>query len=99
MEHEQLLALQREFPDNFRYYAVLTREWPAEWQYGKGRIIKTSGPIGKVVEVDLRPLLDLVPDIEHWHVRLCGGASARDQLMQGLLDRGIRLPSFRSEVW
>jgi hypothetical protein len=99
MEHEKLLELQREFPDNFRYYAVLTREWPTEWQYGKGRIIKTSGPVGKVVEVDLRPLLDLVPDIDQWHVRLCGGASARDQLMQGLLNRGIRLPSFRSEVW
>lgn len=100
MEHARLLELEREFPEHFSYYPVLTREWPTDWAYGKGRICKISGVSGgRGDEVDLSPLLDIVPDIAQWHVRLCGGAPARDQLMQGLLQRGIRPQSFRSEVW
>ena len=98
MEHDFLRDLEREFPDNFRYVPVLTREWPPDWQYGKGRIIKATAE-GEAAKVDLSPLLEIAPDIEQWHVRLCGSAPARNQLMQGLLQRGIRLPSFRSEVW
>ena len=100
LEHERLLGLEREFPENFRYHPVLTREWPADWPYGRGRIMKTSGMAGDREEkVDLGPLLEIVPDIQNWHVRLCGGAPPRDQLMQGLLQRGVRPLSFRSEVW
>lgn len=100
MEHERLLELEREFPDNFRYYPVLTREWSQDWSYGRGRICKASGVrSGRGEEVDVSPLLEIVPDIALWHLRFCGSGPARDQLMQGLLQRGIRPQSFRSEVW
>src|SRR6185295_10874580 len=53
IEHARLLELEREFPEQFRYYPVLTREWPADWLYGKGRICKAAGTGGRTDEVDL----------------------------------------------
>ena len=99
MEHEELLGLERQFPENFRYYPVLTREWPADWPYGKGRIMRAGDVTGEGEGVDLRPLLAIVPDLERCHVRLCGSASARDQLVRGLQQMGCHPLSFRSEVW
>lgn len=99
MDHEELLALAREFPENFRYYPVLTREWPPDWPYGKGRIIRVNGESDREKHVNVEPLLDIVPDLQHYHVRMCGNAIARDQLERGLRQRGSQPVSFRSEVW
>jgi hypothetical protein len=99
MEHDELLELSRQFPENFRYYPVLTREWPADWPYGRGRIIQVTGGHEGERQVDLQSILDIVPDIEHCHVRLCGNASAREQLTLGLRQKGYQVPSLRSEVW
>jgi len=99
MEHEELLELERRFPEHFRYHPVLTREWPADWAYGRGRVIRTIGGIGNPAAIDLRPLIEIAPDIERCHVRLCGSAQARGQLKLGLQQSGVRPLSFRSEVW
>jgi hypothetical protein len=99
MAHEELLGLERRYPGNFRYYPVLTREWPADWMYGRGRVIRAAGGEDAEAQIDLRPLLQIVPDIERCHLRLCGSAPARDQLVQGLRQGGYQVLSFRSEVW
>ena len=99
MEQEELLRLERRFPENFRYYPVLTREWPADWPYGKGRVIRATGGSEGEERIDLQPLLAIVPDIERCHVRLCGSAGARNQLVRGLQQKGCHPLSFRSEVW
>lgn len=99
MDHDELLDLQRQFPSNFRYYPVLTREWPSEWPYGKGRILRSTAGADGDEQVDLDPLLAIVPDIARHHVRFCGNAAARDQLARGLRQKGHQVRSFRSEVW
>ncbi|MGH7255650.1 MAG: hypothetical protein ACREI3_07715 [Nitrospirales bacterium] len=107
MAHEELLALQRQFPEHFTYYPVLTREWPADWPYGTGRIIQTSGKgnhctggqEGAGPAVNVAPLLAVVPDLPDRHLRYCGNASGRTQLQDGLRQKGIASLSFRTEVW
>lgn len=99
MAHEELLGLQRRFPNNFRYHPVLTREWSSDWAYGRGRVIRAEGGEGPAARIDLGPLLEVVPDIKHCHVRLCGSGEARDQLTQGLRQGGYQVLSFRAEVW
>ncbi len=99
MEHEELLELERTCPDHFRYYPVLTREWPTDWPYGKGRIIRAQvGDIGDE-HIDLGSLLSIAPEIPHLHVRMCGNSIARDQLLRGLQQNQLACRSFRSEVW
>ncbi len=95
MEHAELLALEREFPAHFRYHPVLTRAWPSDWSHGKGRILRVTA-VGKV---DLQPLLEVVPDLEDYHVRFCGNAVAREQLSRGLRQGGQQVRSLRAEVW
>ena len=99
MEHDELLELERKFPENFRYYPVLTREWPADWPYGKGRIIRSRGTTNGEEGVDLGPLLGVAPDLQNYHVRMCGNKTARNQLQRGLQQGGYRPLSFRSEIW
>ena len=99
MEHEELLDLQEKFPENFRYHAVLTREWPDDWPFGKGRIIRVKEGSDGDGRVDLGPLREVVPDLENHHVRLCGNATARDQLLRGFQQDHCRVLSVRSEVW
>ena len=99
MHHAELLALEQRFPDNVRYFPVLTREWPSDWVYGKGRIIRASAGEGREQKVDLGPLREIVPDLERTHVRFCGNASARNELQLGLQQHGCQVLSFRSEVW
>ncbi len=99
MEHEELLALARTAPEHFHYHPVLTREWPEDWPYTKGRVMTIAEGDGAEPKVNLQPLLELVPNIEQCHIRLCGNAKARDQLTVGLRQLGISPLSFRSEVW
>lgn len=99
MAHDELIELARAYPEHFRYYPVLTREWPPDWPYGRGRIIRVKeDPYGQPL-VDLAPLLEVVPDLERCHLRMCGNALAREQLLQGLRQNGLKVLSFRSEVW
>ncbi len=99
LEHEELLDLERAFPENFKYHPVLTREWPDDWPFGKGRIIRITEGNDREGRVDLGPLREVVPDLEKHHVRMCGNATARDQLLRGLQQDDHRVLSFRSEVW
>ena len=99
MDHEELLELEKQFPENFTYHPVLTREWPADWPYTKGRIVRVSRTGGAKEYVDLGPLLKVVPNIPDYHVRMCGNRTARDQLVQGFEESGQKPLSFRSEVW
>jgi len=96
MCHEELIELEDRFPDNFRYHPVLTREWPDDWPYTRKRILKAEEGTGRI---DLLPLLNIVPDIERRHVRLCGGKAATDQLVQGLQEYRISPHSVHAEVW
>lgn len=99
MEHERLLELERRFPDNFRYYPILTRQWPADWPYGKGRIVQMSEGCEGSRHIDMTPLLKVVPDVANSHLRMCGNALCRDEIILGLQQHGIDVLSFRSEVW
>jgi hypothetical protein len=99
MQHEALVKLARRFPDNFHYYPVLTREWPPEWPYGKGRMIRVSDTGEGSRCIDLAHLLEVVPDLGQCHLRMCGNASCRDEIVQGLQQHRIEVLSFRSEVW
>ena len=99
MEHERLLELERRFPDNFRYYPILTRQWPVDWPYGKGRIVRTSEGCEGSRHIDMTPLLEVVPDLADSHLRMCGNALCRDEIILGLQQQGIEVQSFRSEVW
>ncbi len=99
IKHEELLELSRMFPFNFKYYPVLTREWPDSWPYTKGRITRVKGIRNGEEVVDIQPLLDVVPHIRNVHLRMCGGGSALEQLRLGLRQSGQTPLSFRSEVW
>jgi len=99
MDHQELLDLAHRFPENFRYHPVLTREWPDSWNFGRGRIIRMEKTEGGEERVNLSPLLALVTDISQFHVRMCGNASARDQLVHGFHQTGNAPVSFRAEVW
>ena len=99
MEHERLLDLERRFPHNFRYYPFLTRQWPADWPYGKGRIVRASETCEGSRQIDMGHLVKVVPDLAEWHLRMCGNALCRDEIILGLQQNGIDVLSFRSEVW
>jgi len=108
MFHDELLGLERRFPRNFRYHPVLTKGWPENWPYTKGRIVSAdyreekddSGKVTKVLEkVDLSKLIKVVPDIEERHIRLCGGIDPKCELQFGLEQAGLNPPSFKAEVW
>ena len=99
IEHEELLELQRQYPMNFHYHPVLTREWPPDWAYTTGRIIRVKTNEGPSPRVDLSRLLDVVPELERCHLRMCGNQNARNQLQQGIHQVGISPLSFRAEVW
>jgi hypothetical protein len=44
-------------------------------------------------------LLEIVPDLGQCHLRMCGNARCRDEIVQGLQQHRIEVLSFRSEVW
>lgn len=99
MAHDELLELEGQFPENVRYHPVLTREWANDWPYTRGRIIRETETLQTESTVSLAPLLAIVPDIEHYHVRMCGNRLARDQLLQGFEQHGQTPLSFRAEIW
>ncbi|RMH07378.1 MAG: hypothetical protein D6704_05265 [Nitrospirae bacterium] len=98
IEHQALLDLAAQCPQHFRYHPVLTREWPDSWEFTTGRVIRMI-PAQEGERVDLTPLFALVPDVERYHIRLCGNPTARDQLLAGLRQSGKMPLSFRAEVW
>jgi len=99
MEHDELLQIQKEFPENFRYHPVLTREWPDDWEYTKGRMIRAQTSSGGEELIDLSPLIDVVGDIKSYHVRICGGRVVHDQLVRGFQQKDLAPLSLRAEVW
>lgn len=99
MAHDELLTLEKEFPRHFRYVPVLTREWPSDWAYGRGRIVRAQALGNGEESIDIAPLREVVPDISDRHVRMCGNRLARRQLEQGLQQQNVPYQSFRSEVW
>lgn len=99
MEDDWLNALEEEFPKNFRYHPVLTRSWPEDWPYTSGRVIrKLTSQKGKDL-IDLSPLLEIIPDLENTHLRLCGSAETRSQLELGLNQNQVKPLSLRMEAW
>lgn len=99
MEHEELQELAGKFPGHIQYYPVLTREWPGDWSGSKGRILVEEETDDLDGRINLDRLLALVPNVSQCHVRLCGSAGARDQLLRGLCQMDISPLSVRSEVW
>ena len=99
MDHQALLDLAQESPEHFSYHPVLTREWPEDWSYMKGRFIQVRTNGEQETCVNVERLMALEPDLRQCHVRFCGNALARDQLVLGL-EQAQRVPlSFRSETW
>lgn len=99
MAHEELLELETRFPEHFRYYPVLTRAWPEDWPYGKGRIIRLSESCEGKTNIDLSRIFDVVPDLKESDLRMCGSMPCRDEIIQGLQQHNVVPASFRSEVW
>ena len=96
--HDELLKIHKQFPYNFTYWPVLTRTWPRDWRYGRGRLLDPDREhIGS--RVDIIPLLATVRAIEHLHLRICGGCEPRDRILLGLKQYGIKPLSVRSECW
>lgn len=98
MFHEELLGIRRAFPEHFDYHPVLTREWPGDWAYGTGRVVRTVRCSDGLEVGDVSALLERVPDLETRHVRMCGGKACERQLREGF-ERLVRPASFKAEVW
>lgn len=99
MDHQALLDLAREFPQHFSYHPVLTREWPEDWPYVKGRVIQVETNGDQDPRVNLAPLIALEPNLRQCHVRFCGNERAQEQLVLGLKQAQLTPLSFRSETW
>ncbi len=50
-------------------------------------------------QVDLSPLLEIVPNLSRSDLRVCGSVSACQQLIQGLKEQDICPASIRTESW
>jgi len=100
MDHQELQELAEVFPDHFQYIPVFTRDWPTGWTGPRGRILKAvAGKGGGTQQIDLEPLTTIIPNLSDWHIRLCGSAGVRNQLVQGFNEQEIHPQSFRAEVW
>lgn len=99
MLHEELLLLEKKFPQHFRYQPVLTRVWPDAWEYLKGRILRVEQKELVNERVDIMPLQAIVPDLAQSHLRVCGSVMACRQLTLGLDQRGIVPITVRTESW
>ena len=99
MAHKELQEMAAEFPDNFVYHPVLTREWPDNWTHGKGRIMRITESHNGEQRFDLSPLLKIVSAVQKEHVRLCGNKEACRQFTEGLKQYGLEPRSFRAEAW
>lgn len=99
MFHDELLQIERAFPEHFQYHPVLTRAWPQDWPYTTGRLIRTVSTSTGEERIDLAPLFRIVPDVNQVHLRFCGNELACEQLETGLKQAGMTPLSFRSEVW
>ena len=99
MLHEELLSLEKKFPQHFKYQPVLTRSWPVEWKYLKGRILRVEPRESGNDRIDLTPLQTIVPDLADSHLRVCGNVTACGQLSLGLEQGGLIPLSMRAESW
>ena len=99
MLHEELLALEKQFPHHFRYQPVLTRSWPETWAYLKGRIVRVEQAKSGSDHIDITPLQTIVPDVAQSHLRMCGNVAACRQLSLGLEQAGIVPLTVRAESW
>jgi ferredoxin-NADP reductase len=99
MLHEELLLLEKKFPQHFRYQPVLTRAWPDDWEYLKGRILRMEQKELRNDQVDITPLQTIVPDLAQSHLRVCGSVMACRQVTLGLDQRGIVPLTVRTESW
>ena len=99
MEHQALLDLAKASPEHFSYHPVLTREWPEDWSYVKGRIMQEQTNGGQETRVNLASLVALEPNLRQCHVRFCGNVLAKDQLVLGMEQAQLVPLSFRSETW
>jgi hypothetical protein len=99
MLHEELLSIENQFPQHFRYQPVLTRSWPTAWGYLKGRIMRVehAGPGNQ--HIDITPLQTIVSDLAQTHLRMCGNVTACRQLILGLEQGGIVPLTVRAESW
>ena len=54
---------------------------------------------GEEARVSLASLIALEPNLQQCHVRFCGNALAKEQLVLGLEQAQLAPLSFRSETW
>ncbi|MDH5698611.1 MAG: hypothetical protein OEZ41_01455 [Nitrospirota bacterium] len=99
MLHEELVSLEKQFPQHFRYQPVLTRSWPTAWGYLKGRILRVAHSVSGSDQVDITPFQAIVPDIVQSHLRVCGSVTACRQLTLGLEQGGLVPLTLRAESW
>jgi hypothetical protein len=93
--HEELMAVEDRFPENFRYHPALTREWADDWPYTRNRVVRMEKESG---QIDISPLINVVPDIERRHVRACGGKAAIRQVVKGLQEHKLSPLSLKTEI-
>lgn len=99
MLHEEMVALEQQFPEHFRYQPVLTRFWPTAWGYPKGRIQRVVHSVSGHERIDISPFQAIVPNIDQSHLRICGSVTACRQLTLGLEQGGLVPLTLRTESW
>lgn len=99
MCHEELLEIQRRYPAHFQYHPVLTRSWPSDWPWRKGRLMTVQSDGSGKDRIDLSGMLALAGDCSNAHLRLCGNLQACRHIISGLEQSGVVPLSLRSESW
>lgn len=86
--HEELLEISRRYP-NIKYYPTLTREVPARWPWGKGRLGSSC-----VLE-------QIIPDLACRTAFICAGCPMITDVRQALITVGIpdSKQRIRTECW
>ena len=99
MLHQELLEMAKQFPHHFRYIPVLTRSWPSDWPFLRGRMIRSQLLSSGEEQIDLSPLQESIPDLSQSDLRICGSVEACRQLMQGLREQNVYPLTVRKESW
>ncbi len=99
MLHQELLKMAKQYSEHFRYVPVLTRSWPSNWPSLRSRIMRANVLPSGEKQVDLSPLLEIVPNLSQADLRVCGSVAACQQLIQGLKEQNICPTSIRTESW
>lgn len=92
--HEELLAICDMHP-NVKYVPYLTRQFPAAWPYGQGRLVVRDEQ-GGIIKNEFGKLIS---DPNDYMVYVCGGGSMVKDSKEGFEILGIGKDHIHTESW